>query len=449
MKPITQRAYQLLHEGSLVFAEMERNGIHVDLEYCQSIQKHLTRQIDRLTKDLETSKIAEIGRSVYGKTPNFESDEQLAHILFEKMGIEPIRKTASGKPSVDAASLEALNIPELTGLLRKRKLIKARDTYIHNFILESAYGYLHPFFHLHTVMTYRSSSSAPNFQNIPNRDPEIKALCRKAIIPRPGNKLCCIDFSGVEVRIAACYHKDPTMIAYIEDPSSDMHRDMAASIYLLNHDQVTKPIRHSGKNEFVFPEFYGDWYKSCAANLFTSAHNDTHVLANGLRLTEHLTNRGIGTLPLFEDHLKKVEDHFWNVRFPVYTQWKEDWWKAYQRMGYFETLTGFVCQGVMRRNEAINYPVQGSAFHCTLFSLIEISRLLKKYNFKSKIVGQIHDEAVIDLYPPEEALILPMIKEIMTKQIRLAWRWINVPIDVEISLTPIDGSWVLKKEVKI
>ena len=127
-----------------------------------------------------------------------------------------------------------MGIPELDNLLRIRKLKKVRDTYLEGFLREQVNGYIHPFFNLHLVRTYRSSSDHPNFQNIPKRDKEAMNIVRRAIFPRPGHQLLELDYSGLEVRIAACYHKDKTMLRYIGDPHSDMHGDMAKQIFIID-----------------------------------------------------------------------------------------------------------------------------------------------------------------------------------------------------------------------
>ena len=457
MKPFSQDGYQLLHDAILVFSKMEHNGICVDIEYCKQAMKHLTRQINRLDAKLLDTELYTLGRRAYGKNFSF-TDDQLRTVIFDVMGKTPISMTKSGKPSMSADALEALNLPGINIRVRKNKLMKARDTYISNFLKESVDGKMHPFFNLHTARTFRSSSAAPNFQNIPNRDPEIQKLCRKAIIPSPGNRLAFIDFSGVEVRIGAAYHQDPQMIKYITDPTTDMHRDMAKEIYKIDDKlwdliaketpKSAKMIRHSGKNEFVFPEFYGDWYKSCAGNLWLSAHKATHTLPDGRTVAEYMAEDcGIGTLSAFEDHMQEVERGFWYDRFPVYNSWKDKRFKEYEKRGYFDTLTGFRCQGVMNQKDVCNYPVQGSAFHCTLYSAIEIQKLIDKHDLQTKIVGQIHDEVVLDLVESEKDFVLKEVKRVMTIQLREHWQWINVPIDVEVDITPVDGSWYQKAEV--
>jgi DNA polymerase-1 len=471
MTPYTLEAYELMHRSSLVLAKAERAGIHVDIDYCHRMQRHLGRQIERLDAQLADSEIGRVGRATYGRTLNLNSDDQLATILFDKMKFIPTERTEpsktypEGKPSCRAEALEALtsDVPELDYLLRRRKLAKAKDTYLANFVSAAVDGVMHPFFRLDNVVTFRSSSSMPNFQNIPNRDPEIRQICRRAIKPKKGRKLVSIDFSGVEVRVANCYHKDPTMTKYNTNPESDMHRDMAMEIYLIdkhlmdltlaldkqNGTKYYKAIRNSGKSDFVFPEFYGDWYKTCAWALWFSAKKDTHMLPGGVRLIDHLASKKIECLEDFERHMKRVENHFWNKRFPQYTKWKDDWWSEYQKRGYIDTLTGFRCQGVMRRNEVINYPIQGSAFHLTLSSMIDIDDFIVENRFKSEIIGQIHDELIVDEEPGEEADLLGTIKEIMTTKLMEKYKWILVPIDVEIAITEIDQSWYDKKEIHL
>ena len=464
MIPRSLEAYELLHNSTPVFAKAERAGLRVDIDYCHRMQAHLGRQIERLDAQFLESNVGTTGLATFGRTLNLNSDEQLATILFEKLHHKPTEETNSGKPSVRAEALEALTseVPELEFLLRRRKLAKAKDTYLVNFISAAVDGVMHPFFKLDNVVTYRSSSSQPNFQNIPNRDPEIRRICRRAIVPKLGRKLCSVDFSGIEVNTATCYHKDSTMIKYLED-GYDMHRDMAGEIYLIDRSTMAliealdkqngtkyyKNIRNSGKSDFVFPEFYGDWYKSCAWNLWFAAKKNTHIMPGGGTVHDHLVSKGLDTLEKFTAHMKRVEDNFWNRRFAEYTAWKEAWWKSYQTKGYIDTLTGFRCSGVMRRNEVINYPIQGSAFHLTLASMIDLDDFFVERQLKTEIVGQIHDELVLDLEPAEEGEVLATLRDIMTCRLREKWSWLIVPISVEISLTGVDESWYDKKEIKM
>ena len=194
-------------------------------------------------------------------------------------------------------------------------------------------------------------------------------------------------------------------------------------------------LRYLAKNRFVFPEFYGNYWKNCANDLW-----------NGLD-SQQRRDIGLTTLSGFEQHIEEVEDDFWNNRFKIYAKWKEATWTRYQRNGWVRLKTGFICKGNMRRNDVLNYPIQGTAFHCLLWSLIKINRYLNDNKMDTKIIGQVHDSVVLDLNPSEEKRLIPIIHKIMCKDIREHWDWITIPLDVEFELTKINESWDKKQEV--
>jgi hypothetical protein len=249
------------------------------------------------------------------------------------------------------------------------------------------------------------------------------------------------------------------MIDYIKDKTKDLHRDMAMECYSLPLSELMNPvseddkkrikrIRYCGKNQFVFPQFYGDWYRDCAKSLWGSVTELDLKLRDGTPLKQHLAKLGFKTLVTFEEHIKKIESDFWNVRFSAYNAWKKTILKQYWRDGYFETKTGFIVQGEMRKNEIINYPVQGSAFHCLLQSLSWlVLEDLKKRKMKTLIVGQIHDSLVADVPAEELSEFLGLARYVMTEKLPSAWDWINVPLDVEAEVAPLNGSWADKKAV--
>ena len=221
-----------------------------------------------------------------------------------------------------------------------------------------------------------------------------------------------------------------------------------------------KNIRYCGKNCFVFPQFYGDWYIDCARELWNNISTLKLHTRDGQSLRDHLRSKGITELGdldpresprqgTFERHIQKVERKFWNNRFPVYDQWRKDWVADYQDKGWMIGKTGFIYQGMSKRNEIINYPVQGAAFHLLLWSLIRIQKELKKQKMKSLIVGQIHDSLLTDV--PDEELddFLALADNIMVDEMLKAHKWVNVPIEIEAEVTPVDGSWYEKEEMKI
>src|SRR3970282_2259800 len=132
-------------------------------------------------------------------------------------------------------------------IITRRKLLKILG-YVANIKKESPTGKMHPFTDLHNVLSFRSSSHSPNSQNWPRRDEDAKSAIRKGIVPSLGNKLACIDFGSQEVRVAACYTKDPTLIKYINDPTTDMHRDVGMGLFGLTQQEITKDIRLYSKN---------------------------------------------------------------------------------------------------------------------------------------------------------------------------------------------------------
>lgn len=461
---LTKEAYQLMHNGILALSRAEQQGFIIDLEYCMRKKMQLTKKIELLENDFKATQFYRHWlHAKVGSLPNIYSNKQLGWFLYNIKKIEIAKQTASGEGATDEEALSQLGIPELDILLQIRKLKKIRDTYLESFIREQVDGVIHPIYNLHTVKTFRGSCDSPNFQNIPKRDKEAMQICRKALKPRKGHLLMEADFSGIEVRIAACYHKDPTMIKYITDPSSDMHGDMAAQIFCVKnfdrHISTHKYLRQAAKNGFVFPQFYGDYYKSCAVNLVCKWgklpegkwKKGQGVLVSDnpeLFLSDHLISCGFKSLDSFTEHLKKIEKDFWEKRFPVYNKWKEDHWVKYQKNGYVELKTGFRCKGIMSRNDAINYPVQGAAFHCLLWSLIEVDKKLMEMNFDTRIIGQIHDAIVLDVAENEYNEVVSLIHKIICKELPNHFKWINVPMEIEIEAAPVDASWADVAEVK-
>ena len=455
MIPTTNEAYKLLHNGSIALSQIEANGMKIDVDYLKSTITSTEKKIKRATRKLEKDKLYKTWRKKYGKETNLGSRQQLGVVLFEIEKYPCTSFTPTGRPCADATSLSEIDLPFVRNLLKVEKLKKANSTYLGGILQESTAGYLHPFFNLHLAMTYRSSSSNPNFQNIPIRDPEMAELIRRAFIARKNHRIVEADYGGVEIAGAACYHKDPVMISYIEDKTKDLHRDMAGQCFKLKRKQITKDIRYCGKNMYVFPEFYGDYYLHCAQNLWEAIGKMKLQTADGTPLKEHLKSQGIRRLgncdpkerPLkgtFEKHLKEVEDDFWNKRFKVYGKWKKDWYNEYLKNGFFITLTGFRIEGSMKRNEVINYPVQGTAFHWLLWSIIRIQKQLKKYNMRTLLVGQIHDSLVVEIKDEQLDTVIPIVVDTMSNAVRLRCA---TPVEVEIGKCLGDMKLWVPKEV--
>ncbi|MDE2095784.1 MAG: hypothetical protein KGL39_00890 [Patescibacteria group bacterium] len=296
-----------------------------------------------------------------------------------------------------------------------------------------------------------NSGSDPNWQNIPIRDPEIGRYIRNCVIPRPGRVLAEIDFAALEFRGAACRWKDPGMIEYASDPTKDIHRDEAAGLFSCDASLINKQTRYVAKNQFVFPILYGSYYVSCARNIWEQMEK-LKLTVDGQSAREWLKSKDIKKLGkcssnfpsqqgTYEYHVKTREEAF-NNRFPGFAKGKEQCIADYQRRGWFRTMTGFILKGLFSKNFLLNGDIQGSMFHCLLWSLIRIQKLLKKRGLKSLIIAQIHDCLLLDVLKEELQEVLYLAKRVMTQDLLKAWNWLVVPMDVEVDVT--DTTWADK-----
>ena len=456
---IRQEGYQLLHDGLVELSQVEANGIRIDVPRLLATKEDLKNKIRGLRKEMEEEKVFKLWRKKYGSKTNLTSRNQLGSILYEEMGHKVVSLTEGGSPAVDEEALQKINDPFVSKIVKFLKYEKTLGTFLKGIEREVVDGRLHPVFNLHIARTYRSSSDSPNFQNFPVRDKEISEIIRSLFIASPGCVLVENDFKGIEVMVSACYHKDENFISYITTPGKDMHRDMAAQIYMLKPEQVDKDIRYGAKNKFVFPQFYGDFYMACARSLWDWIRQGKLKGPDGESLFNHLKRKGITKLGAcdpeedtepgtFEAHLKEVEDDFWNRRFMQYGQWRRDWYDNYKKHGYFDMFTGFRVHGSFNRNSVVNYPVQGSAFHCLLWALIRVNRLLTKHGMKSKIVGQIHDSLIGDVREEELKDYLEIVEQVTTVELRKHYDWLIVPLEIEYEIAPPGGNWFQKREVK-
>lgn len=212
--PHNLEGYNLLHNGSLAFAEMERNGFNIDREYLSEAIQRVDARAAYLAGEMRKTDMYKLWRRVFGQSLNLSSKNQLGELLFKKMGYIPVAFTKTGRPKTDAAALSHIkDQPLLEYYAEAEKLKKLSGTFlsgIQNNI--SPDGRLRAFFNLNLAATYRSSSQDPNGQNMPIRDPLQGRIIRRAFIPSEGNRLVEIDYSSVEVRVAAAYHQQGRLL---------------------------------------------------------------------------------------------------------------------------------------------------------------------------------------------------------------------------------------------
>lgn len=466
MTPTTADAYKLLQDGSEALARIEHNGFRVDVPYLEATIKKVTGRIKRMERELQEDKLWREWKKRYGEKASLGSDQQLTDLLFNVLkypypeGEE--HRTASGRYKADEETIGAVDLEFTRTWHKLKKQKRLKGTYLNGIYREVADdGRVHASYNLHTVETFRSSCSDPNVQNQYKRDPEMAKILRRCYIASPGHVLMEIDFSGIEVRVGACRHKDPVMIKYIKDPTTDMHRDTAIDLFFLpldflikHKDWAKKSVRDWAKNRFVFPQFYGSVYFQCAPHLWEAVCNPAVIVPEtGVTIKQHLKSKGIRKLgacipkqePIegtFEYHVREVERSFWNDRFKVYTDWKNRWYASYMEKGYYNTLTGFRIAGYYRRNEVLNGDIQGSSFHCLLWSLARLQKRFSKRKLKAKIVAEIHDSMILDAPVEEVQEVLSLAHQVMTEELLKTWDWIIVPLETESEVAPEGGSWI-------
>jgi DNA polymerase-1 len=479
----TKEAYCFFHEGTLAFSRMEANGFRIDTKYLKGAMKRASRKIKEKENALRDTKVYKRWKRRFGHDLNLESTHQMSAVLFKEMGYKPDTFTESTKdledeelrkPKVDEYACRNIDDPFIKDYFAIKKLRKIKGTYLKGILRETVKGYLHTSFNLAGGMddeqkggagSYRSSSSNPNLHNIPKRNKVMEEWIRQCFIPRPGRRLVQRDFSGVEVRVACCYTKDKQLIKEFTGPGGNPHGQTAQELFYLDDDlykkhsdYFKKTVRDAAKNMFVFPQFYGSVYFQCAPPIWEAMERrDFRIGEKGITLREHLRKHGIKKLGdcdpngdpgpgTFVHRVREVEQSFWNDRFSTYTQWKKDYYNEYLRRGYFDLYTGFRCKGYYRRNQVINFPIQGAAFHCLLWGLIEIQKEIDRRGMKTLLVSQIHDSLIADVPDDELQEYLDLSKEITEVKLREAWKWIIVPIETEVDVTPIDRSWFEEQE---
>jgi uracil-DNA glycosylase family 4 len=426
-----------LMESTLCLAKTSANGFMLDTKRLEEVKHLLEEKIEQAKKDIMDSEEVKLWDDP-DKIFNFDSSTQLGHLLYDILKLKPPFYTDGGKPSVDAEALEKLQCPLVEKILYQRKLKKLLGTYISQYGVEAVDGIIHPQFLLNSVVSFRSSCNAVNVQNLPKRDKEAKQLITSLVIPRPGRKIIAYDYKAIEIAVNACYSRDKNLIDYVNDPSKDMHRDSVMDIFMMEKDEVTKPVRSGIKSAFVFAEWYGSYYKQTAP--------DCWELAKQYNLIDHLAKKGIKDYPAFEDRVKHAEEILWGERFARHADWCKEKWKEYQKKGFIDTYDGFRLYGPMNRNLSRNSSPQGSAYHCLQWTMNQMQKEIEKRGLKSLLIFEIHDAAYFDAVPEEEPILDKLMYEYGIVKIKEQYPWICVNFQMEKETGPVGANWSELKE---
>jgi hypothetical protein len=420
LKPATPEAFKLMMEGAVAFARIEAAGIKINVPYLDKAIQDTKKEISEAQKELEQAEEYKVWARTYGNDMNLRATQQLGTVIFDILGHKRnpfMYKETNGvkRFSNDIGAFEHLKLPFIKNYQKIAKLRKALVTYLMGIKRETVNGYVHPFQSLAGgqmsgeglggAESYRSSSQKPNFHNIPTRDKRMAEIIRSCVMFEDDEVGLEMDFGSHEVRMGCIYTKDKVLLDYILG-GGDMHKDIALRVFKLTEEELGPykdkkdpgyEVRSQAKNKFTFLENYGGTYFGAAPKLWDCISLYELKTAQGLSLHEHLHKKGIKALgrclppnesePVpgtFEFHLKQVEDWMWKETFKTWDAWKRSWWDLYQLQGGVNTLTGFKMEGVFRRNQVLCNPIQGSAFHCLLWTIIQ----LQKYIIKHKAEGQ-------------------------------------------------------------
>ena len=445
-----ERPFRFFMQGMDALAKVQSEGLPIDYGKINDLQKELEnnyKDAERALKESDEAK--EWCKRNPGKSFNPLSNKQLIDVLYDICELKP----PSGTKDATGDTLEKLGTPfckSVLGLRRWSKIMDFLDSYRRESVWdEEKQEYLiRPFFNISTgaggdgdagPRTYRSSADSPNFQNIPKRDKAMKKLLRSLFVAPPGYRFIEMDYKSLEVMVSASYHHDPQMIHYLQNPSSDMHRDTACDMYIRKPDELTKEERSTIKAGYVFSSFYGASYKSCAKYMWNNMPKTTK---------EHLAKDcKITTYEKWEAHVKKGDDIFWNQRFKVYNEWRGTEWQRYQDYGYVQSYTGFRCWGPMGYTEATNRCIQGSAFHILLKALTYDLQDIKAAGLKSVIIGQIHDAIIALVKEGEEDALARIIYHNGVERVSKEFPWICVPLVIEAETSAVGGSWANMTDV--
>ncbi|MBL4716543.1 MAG: DNA polymerase I [Bacteroidia bacterium] len=383
-------------------AEMEKEGIKIDVESLKEYSKELEVDIKKYEKEIYLDS---------GEEFNIASPKQLGIVLFEKLKLEEKpKKTKSGQYATNEEVLSRLASKHqiIQKILDFRGLQKLKSTYVDalpNMVIERT-NKIHSSFNQTIAITGRLSSQDPNLQNIPIRTEKGREV-RKAFVPRSDEfTLLSADYSQIELRIIADISDDQGMQeAFINN--EDIHTATASKVYDVAPEKVDDNMRRNAKT-VNFGIIYGISAFGLSQRLNIKRAEAKHIIDQYFAKYSNIQKYMVETIQFAKEN------------------------------GYVETIMGrrrylrdinsqnATVRGFAERN-AINSPIQGSAADMIKIAMINIHKDFQEREFKSKMILQVHDELIFDVHKEELELIKPIVEDRMKNAIKM-----KVPIEVEM-----------------
>ncbi|MEP4079193.1 DNA polymerase I [Haloferula sp.] len=390
-----------------VLVRMEMEGIALDIKALAEISESLETRITDLSSTISEQA---------GRPFNLNSPKQLGEILFNDLKlVEKPKKTKTGQFKTDEQTLSSLagKHPIIDAILEYREASKLKSTYVDalpNHVAEET-GRIHTHFHQLVAATGRLASTDPNIQNIPVRSAAGREI-RKAFVPREGCTLLSCDYSQIELRVMASLANDESLINAFRD-QRDIHTATAAKVWGIKDSEVTREQR-SGAKMVNFGIIYG-------------------ISAFGL--SQRLGIPRGEAAELIENYFKE---------YPAIKEFMDQTISEARESGFVQTLSGRrryfpdLVSGnqTIRGNAeraAINTPIQGTAADMIKLAMVKVDALMRKKQYQSRMLLQVHDELIFDLHPDEEATLVPEVIGLMETALPLPH---SVPILVEHGAGP-------------
>ena len=394
---------------AIVLSEMEINGVAIDEQYLLSLTNSMNEELRKIESDIY---------NLAGCSFNINSPRQVGEVLFVKMGMKAKKKRGKTNFSTSADVLEELaqeyEIARL--ILDYRKYTKLKSTYTEALpaLIDVKDRRIHTSYNQTVTVTGRLSSSAPNLQNIPIRTEDGNKI-RNAFIAqdRQNGLILSADYSQIELRLLAHISQDKHLMEAFID-GVDVHTLTASKVFDVPVEDVTKDMR----------------YKAKAVNFGIIYGQSKYGLAKAIGITNAEA----------EDFINK-----YFATYPKVKAYMEGTVQMVQEKGFVETIFGrkryleteLASSNAMIREfakrAAINQPMQGTAADLMKIAMIDFSKKLKENNLKSKMIIQVHDELVVEVYKPELEDVKRLIKEAMELNQPL-----SVPLVVDIN---VGESW--------
>ena len=386
---------------------IERNGVLIDAEMLRAQSNEIGLKLIALENQ---------AFELAGQPFNLASPKQLQEVLFDKLGIKPIKKTPSGAPSTDEDVLQelALDHPLPKVLLDYRGLAKLKSTYTDKLprMINAATGRVHTSYNQAVAITGRLASSDPNLQNIPVKSAEGRRI-REAFIAPSGSHIVSADYSQIELRIMAHLSQDAGMLQAFAN-NEDIHRHTAAEVFGVERDAVDNEQRRYAK-VINFGLIYG-------------------MSAFGLAQNLNIERSAAASY---------IERYF--ARYPGVKAHMENTRQIAKQQGYVETYFGrrlwvpeINSANVQRRNgaerAAINAPMQGTAADLIKLAMIAVDKWLATFklngeSLKTKLIMQVHDELVLEVPENELELVKKTLPSLMQNVAKL-----SVPLLAEVGV---------------